>query len=65
MTTAERNAKFKKRYAEEVERSIAYYNRLNKLQPVHTYYVSKEEMDKMTAPKEDCHKLKLGGIYKI
>ena len=65
MTTAERNAKFKKRYAEEVERSIDYYNRLNQEQPVHTYYITQEEMIAMTTPREDCHRLTLGGTYRI
>ena len=65
MTNAKRNAKFKQRYTEEVERSIAYYNRLNQEQPVHTYYITQEEMTAMTAHREDCHNLKLGGTYKI
>ena len=65
MTTAERNAKFRQRYTEEVERSIAHYNRLNQEQPVHTYYITQEEMAAMTTPREDCHRLTLGGTYKI
>lgn len=62
--TRSQYTRFRERYTAEVERSIAYYTHLNQQQPVKTYYVSKEEMDKMTEVKESCHKLKLGGTYK-
>lgn len=69
MTNAERHSKWYKRYTEEVERSISYYTWKNAQQPVHTTYLSKDEMEKkiieMTEEKPNCHKLRLGGGYSL
>lgn len=69
MTNAERNARWYKRYTEEVERSISYYTWKNAHQPVHTTYLSPEDMEKkikeMVEEKPNCHKLRLGGRYKL
>ncbi len=55
----------RKRYTEEVERSISYYTSLNEKQPVHTYYLTPDEMDikiyEMMNEKPNCHQLKLKG----
>lgn len=56
MTVAE--MKWKQRYAEEVERSIAYYNDLNKRQPVIKRQMTAEEHDFFFGKKrESVHKL--------
>lgn len=66
MTNAERHAKWYKRYTEEVERSISYYNKVNEHQPVHTIYLSVKDMEKkikeMTDPHYTCHRLRLEGV---
>ena len=63
MTSSEkiRRIRLKQRYREEVNRATRYYNYLNKQQPTIKYYLTKEEMDKITEVKESYHKLKIGG----
>lgn len=63
MTNSEkiRRIRLKQRYREEVNRATRYYNYLNKQQPTIKYYLTKEEMDKITEVKESYHKLKIGG----
>lgn len=53
------NVTWKIRYAEEVERSIVEYNKLNLLQPVKVRQMTKEEYDAVFGEKQvSCHKLR-------
>lgn len=62
MTQAEKNYLWSKHYAQEVERSINYYNKLNQKQPVHTRQMTHEEFEDAFGTKpESCHKLKVSG----
>lgn len=62
MTQAEKNYLWSKHYAQEVERSIKYYNKLNQNQPVHTRQTTHEEFEDTFGKKpESCHKLKAPG----
>lgn len=62
MTQAEKNYLWSKHYAQEVERSIKYYNELNQNQPVHTRQMTHEEFEDVFGKKpESCHKLKVPG----
>ena len=54
-----RRARLKRRYEESVERSIAYYNHLNQIQPVTYRHLSEDEIKQITEKHEDCHKLKV------
>ena len=56
-----RRAKLKRQYKESVERSIAYYNHLNQIQPVTYRHLSEDEIKQITEKHEDCHKLKVKG----
>ena len=56
-----RRARLKRRYEESVERSIAYYNHLNQIQPVTYRHLSEDEIKQITEQHEDCHKLKVKG----
>lgn len=56
-----RRARLKKQYKESVERSIAYYNHLNQIQPVTYRHLSEDEIKQITEKHEDCHKLKVKG----
>ena len=56
-----RRARLKRRYEESVERSIAYYNHLNQIQPVTYRHLSEDEIKQITEKHEDCHKLKVKG----
>lgn len=56
-----RRARLKRQYKESVERSIAYYNHLNQIQPVTYRQLSEDEIKQITAKKEDYHKLKVKG----
>ena len=56
-----RRARLKRQYKESVERSIAYYNRLNQIQPVTYRHLSEDEIKQITEQHEDCHKLKVKG----
>ena len=63
MKTSEikRRARLKRQYKESVERSIAYYNHLNQIQPVTYRHLSEDEIKQITEQHEDCHKLKVKG----
>ena len=54
-----RRARLKRRYKESVERSIAYYNHLNQIQPVTYRQLSEDAIKQITEKHEDCHKLKV------
>ena len=54
-------ARLKRQYKESVERSIAYYNHLNQIQPVTYRHLSEDEIKQITEKHEDCHKLKVKG----
>ena len=54
-----RRARLKRQYKESVERSIAYYNHLNQIQPVTYRQLSEDEIKQITEKHEDCHKLKV------
>lgn len=54
-----RRARLKRQYKESVERSIAYYNHLNQIQPVTYRHLSEDEIKQITEKHEDCHKLKV------
>ena len=56
-----RRARLKRQYKESVERSIAYYNHLNQIQPVTYRQLSEDEIKQITEQHEDCHKLKVKG----
>ena len=56
-----RRARLKRQYKESVERSIAYYNHLNQIQPVTYRQLSEDEIKQITEKHEDCHKLKVKG----
>ena len=56
-----RRARLKRQYKESVERSIAYYNHLNQIQPVTYRQLSEDEIKQITEKNEDCHKLKVKG----
>ena len=56
-----RRARLKRQYKESVERSIAYYNHLNQIQPVTYRHLSEDEIKQITEKHEDCHKLKVKG----
>ena len=56
-----RRARLKRQYKESVERSIAYYNHLNQIQPVTYRHLSEDEIKQITEQHEDCHKLKVKG----
>ena len=56
-----RRARLKRQYKESVERSIAYYNHLNQIQPVTYRQLSEDEIKQITEKYEDCHKLKVKG----
>ena len=56
-----RKKKKKRQYKESVERSIAYYNHLNQIQPVTYRQLSEDEIKQITEQHEDCHKLKVKG----
>ena len=56
-----RRARLKRQYKESVERSIAYYNHLNQIQPVTYRHLSEDEIKQITEQHEDCHKLKVTG----
>ena len=56
-----RRARLKRQYKESVERSIAYYNHLNQIQPVTCRQLSEDEIKQITEKHEDCHKLKVKG----
>ena len=56
-----RRARVKRQYKEAVERSIAYYNHLNQIQPVTYRHLSEDEIKQITEKHEDCHKLKVKG----
>lgn len=60
-----RRARLKRQYKESVERSIAYYNRLNQIQPVTYRHLSEDEIKQITEKHEDCHKLKVKGDTKM
>lgn len=60
-----RRARLKRQYKESVERSIAYYNHLNQIQPVTYRHLSEDEIKQITAKKEDYHKLKVKGDTKM
>lgn len=53
-----RRARLKRQYKESVERSIAYYNHLNQIQPVTYRHLSEDEIKQITESRADCHKLK-------
>lgn len=55
----------KRQYKESVERSIAYYNHLNQIQPVTYRHLSEDEIKQITAKKEDYYKLKVKGDTKM
>lgn len=58
MTDKTKEGKWRQRYAEEVERSITYYNNLNRHQPVTTRQMTAEEYDFFFGKKrESVHKL--------
>lgn len=60
MIAADISFHWKQRYAQEVERSINYYNELNSRQPVHTRKMTHEEFEEAFGEKPgSCHKLKL------
>ncbi len=60
MIAADITFHWKQRYAQEVERSINYYNELNLRQPVHTRKMTQEEFEAAFGEKpESCHKLKI------
>ena len=56
-----RRARLKRQYKESGERSIAYYNHLNQIQPVTYRHLSEDEIKQITEKHEDCHKLKVKG----
>lgn len=60
-----RRARLKRQYKESVERSIAYYNHLNQIQPVTYRHLSEDEIKQITEKKEDYHKLKVKGDTKM
>ena len=60
-----RRARLKRQYKESVERSIAYYNHLNQIQPVTYRQLSEDEIKQITEKHEDCHKLKVKGDIKM
>ena len=60
-----RRARLKRQYKESVERSIAYYNHLNQIQPVTYRHLSEDEIKQITEQHEDCHKLKVKGDKKM
>lgn len=60
-----RRARLKRQYKESVERSIAYYNHLNQIQPVTYRHLSEDEIKQITEKHEDCHKLKVKGDTKM
>ena len=60
-----RRARLKRQYKESVERSIAYYNHLNQIQPVTYRHLSEDEIKQITEQHEDCHKLKVKGDTKM
>ena len=56
-----RRARLKRQYKESVERSIAYYNHLNQIQPVTYRHLSEDEIKQITEQHADCHKLNVKG----
>lgn len=60
-----RRARLKRRYEESVERSIAYYNHLNQIQPVTYRHLSEDEIKQMTGKNENYYKLKVKGDIKM
>lgn len=60
MIQADKFSRWKQQYAQQVERSINYYNELNLIQPVHTRKMTKKEYDEAFGTKtESCHILKI------
>lgn len=60
MISVDTRESWRRRYIEEVERSIEQYNWLNQQQPVHTRQMTEEEMNEYFGEKrESIHKLKL------
>lgn len=60
-----RRARLKRQYKESVERSIAYYNHLNQIQPVTYRHLSEDEIKQMTGKNENYYKLKVKGDTKM
>lgn len=60
-----RRARLKRQYKESVERSIAYYNHLNQIQPVTYRHLSEDEIKQMTEKHENYYKLKVKGEIKM
>ena len=60
-----RRARLKRQYKESVERSIAYYNHLNQIQPVTYRHLSEDEIKQMTEKNENYYKLKVKGDTKM
>ena len=60
-----RRARLKRQYKESVERSIAYYNHLNQIQPVTYRQLSEDEIKQMTGKNENYYKLKVKGDTKM
>lgn len=56
-----RRARLKRQYKESVERSIAYYNHLNQIQPVTYRHLSEDEIKQITEKHENYYKLKVKG----
>ena len=60
-----RRARLKRQYKESVERSIAYYNHLNQIQPVTYRHLSEDEIKQITEEHENYYKLKVKGEVKM
>lgn len=60
-----RRARLKRQYKESVERSIAYYNHLNQIQPVTYRHLSEDEIKQITEKHENYYKLKVKGEIKM
>lgn len=62
MIQADKFSRWKQQYAQQVEKSINYYNALNQKQPVHTRKMTHDEFEAVFGEKpESCHKLKVTG----